>query len=176
MAFRCFDIGADHDWNIRLDVGVHGHLRLDATTGRRNAMTVCSRLFCIQTRTEFTMQTSDPMIPGHMTVVTRATMNPEAVVVGVSKSARATLIVAIATTTEDTMVDATTTAVAALTTGGTRAVHTATGPYMVEYRLRFLFPEPVRLPCASVSLPVMLAFLYVFDKSSIELNTIGFWF
>lgn len=120
-------------------MGVHGHLPLDATTGRRNATIVCSRLFAVQTESEFVMQTSDPMIPGHTTAVTRATMIIEAVAVGATKTARATMIAATVITTEDTVVDATTTAVAAMTTESTRAAHTATEPHMVEYQLRFLF-------------------------------------
>jgi len=68
------------------------------------------------------------MIPGHMTAVTLATMSTEveavAVVGGVMKTARATMIVATANTTEeDTVVDATTSAVAVMTTGGTRVAN-----------------------------------------------------
>lgn len=82
------------------------------------------------------MQMSDPMIPGHMTAVTLATKSTEveavAVVGGVMKTARATMIVAIAITTEgDTVVvvvDATTSAVAVMTTGGTSVANMTTEP------------------------------------------------
>lgn len=130
-------------------MGVHGHPRLDATTDRRNATTVCSHLFVVETLSKATIQTSDPMIPGHTTPVTRATMTTGAgvavavgavvAVVGVvMKTARATMIAAvIAITTEDTVEDATTTAVAAMTTESTKAAHIIMEPRMAEYRLRF---------------------------------------
>ena len=127
-------------------MGVHGHPRLDATTDRRNATTVCSHLFVVETLSKATIQTSDPMIPGHTTPVTRATMTTGAVAVGavvavvgvVMKTARATMIAAvIAITTEDTVEDATTTAVAAMTTESTKAAHIIMEPRMAEYRLRF---------------------------------------
>ena len=139
-------------------------------------MTVCSHLLVMERQAESAKQMKGPMIPGHTTAVTRATMNTEAVAAGVTRTAPASMIVATATTTEDTAVHATTTAVAVMTTGGTRAAHKATEPYMVEYRLWFPFPEPVLFSClVRLTLPPVLAFLYVFHKSSIELNTIGFW-
>lgn len=83
------------------------------------------------------------MTPGHTTVVTCAIRNPEVVVVGVTKTAPVTLIVATvitteedtaatATTTEDMVVAASSTAVAALTTEGTRQVRTAANRLSID--------------------------------------------
>jgi hypothetical protein len=81
------------------------------------------------------------MIPGHTTPVTHATMTSGGAVAAVGvvmKTARATMIaVAIAISTEDTVVDATMTAVAAMTTESTRAAHMTTEPRTAEYRLQF---------------------------------------
>ena len=52
-------------------------------------------------------------------------------------------------------------AVAVITTGGTRVSHMTMEPYTVEYQSQFLFPN-TRPRCAFDSLPPVLAFLYVF--------------
>jgi len=77
------------------------------------------------------MQMNDPMIPAHGTIATRATMTTEAVTVvgGVTETARTTMIVSTAITTEDTVMDATTSAMAVTRTGGARAAHLPTEPY-----------------------------------------------
>ena len=156
----------------------HVHPRLDATMARRNATTVRSCLFAVETRSKAAMQTNDPMIPGPTIVVTPATLITEAAVVGGEVTMtvhRATMIVGTVIMTEDTVVDATTTAVVAMTTGGTRAAHMSAEPYTVEYRPRFLFSKPVPFfPRALGSRPIVLAFLYVFNKLSLDVNTIGF--